>query len=163
MVVPITMFYPESPIFYQQGVHVGVMGMYAGVGRWSCSLASWLWILWNYFLIRMSLMQSNHTMYFIHNHFSFVVKYNKVAHTDLARIVAFEVIPYRWVFIIHPWECRFFVDFCMILDVIFHFVDTSILSYIFISAAVLHMNLMGSGRGTRQDLKPVIHSRDVLL
>ncbi|KAK3130945.1 hypothetical protein QOZ80_6BG0500030 [Eleusine coracana subsp. coracana] len=67
MVVPIRTLYPERPLFYQQGVHLGVMGMYAG---------------------------SNHITYFIHNHFSFLVKYNKVAHTDLARIVAFEVTPY---------------------------------------------------------------------
>ncbi|GJN38968.1 hypothetical protein PR202_gb28054 [Eleusine coracana subsp. coracana] len=45
-------------------------------------------------LIENSLYESNHITYFIHNHFSFLVKYNKVAHTDLARIVAFEVTPY---------------------------------------------------------------------
>ncbi|KAK3134229.1 hypothetical protein QOZ80_6AG0546610 [Eleusine coracana subsp. coracana] len=67
MVVPVMMFDPERSLFYVQGVHLGVMGMYAG---------------------------SNHITYFIHNHFSFLVKYNKVAHTDLARIVAFEVTPY---------------------------------------------------------------------
>jgi len=41
------------------------------------------------------LMQSKDVMYFIYNHYSFLVKYNKEAQTDLARIVAFEVKPYR--------------------------------------------------------------------
>jgi hypothetical protein len=40
-------------------------------------------------------MQSKDVMYFIYNHYSFLVKYNKEAQTDLARIVAFEVKPYR--------------------------------------------------------------------
>jgi hypothetical protein len=43
----------------------------------------------------MSLMQSKDVIYFIHNYYSFLVKYNKDAQTDLARIVAFEVTPYR--------------------------------------------------------------------
>lgn len=43
----------------------------------------------------MSLVQSNEFKYFIHNHYSFLVKYNKDAQTDLARIVAFEVKPFR--------------------------------------------------------------------
>ncbi|XP_066376197.1 transmembrane 9 superfamily member 8-like isoform X2 [Miscanthus floridulus] len=67
MVVPITMFDRDAPPFYQHGVHVGVKGLYAG---------------------------SKDVMYFIHNHYSFLVKYNKEAQTDLARIVAFEVKPY---------------------------------------------------------------------
>jgi hypothetical protein len=33
--------------------------------------------------------------YFIHNHLSFLVKYNRDAHTGLARIVGFEVKPFR--------------------------------------------------------------------
>ncbi|EER88736.1 hypothetical protein BDA96_10G273800 [Sorghum bicolor] len=67
MVVPITMLDRNAPPYYQQGVHVGVKGMYAG---------------------------SKDVMYFIYNHYSFLVKYNKEAQTDLARIVAFEVKPY---------------------------------------------------------------------
>lgn len=43
----------------------------------------------------MSLMQSKEEKHFIHNHFTFLVKYHKDANTDLARIVAFEVKPYR--------------------------------------------------------------------
>jgi len=40
-------------------------------------------------------MQSKEEKHFIHNHFTFLVKYHKDANTDLARIVAFEVKPYR--------------------------------------------------------------------
>lgn len=40
-------------------------------------------------------MQSKEEKHFIHNHFSFLVKYHRDAVTDLARIVAFEVKPYR--------------------------------------------------------------------
>ncbi|CAL5039664.1 unnamed protein product [Urochloa decumbens] len=57
----------KGPPFYQEGVHVGFMGQYAG---------------------------SNYRMYFINNHFSFRVKYNKDARTNLTRIVGFEVQPY---------------------------------------------------------------------
>uniref|UniRef100_A0A0A9G7H0 Uncharacterized protein n=1 Tax=Arundo donax TaxID=35708 RepID=A0A0A9G7H0_ARUDO len=53
---------------------------------------------------------TTNAMYFIHNHFPFLVKYNKDAHTDLARIVAFEVEPYR--FDIHPLEWKFLLNFC---------------------------------------------------
>ncbi|TVU08340.1 hypothetical protein EJB05_41742 [Eragrostis curvula] len=65
MVVPIMGFYRQT--FYQQGVHLGAMGQYAG---------------------------SNYVTYFILNHYKFLVKYNKDAHTDIARIVAFEVTPH---------------------------------------------------------------------
>ncbi|CAL5048973.1 unnamed protein product [Urochloa decumbens] len=66
MVIPIKRG-DEAPPFYQQGVHVGVKGQHAGSKDWS---------------------------YFIHNHLSFLVKYNKDANTGLARIVAFEVKPF---------------------------------------------------------------------
>ncbi|CAL5039662.1 unnamed protein product [Urochloa decumbens] len=66
MVIPIKRG-DEAPPFYQQGVHVGVKGRYAESKDWS---------------------------YFIHNHLSFLVKYNKDANTGLARIVAFEVKPF---------------------------------------------------------------------
>jgi transmembrane 9 superfamily member 2/4 len=39
-------------------------------------------------------MQSKEEKHFIHNHFTFLVKYHK-DDTGLARIVAFEVKPYR--------------------------------------------------------------------
>lgn len=59
----------------------------------------------------MCLMQRKDWSYFIHNHLSFLVKYNKDEHTGLARIVGFEVKPYR--FDIHPADrvLSFFVKF----------------------------------------------------
>lgn len=41
-------------------------------------------------------MQSKDEKHFIHNHLTFLVKYHLDAKTDLARIVAFEVKPYRF-------------------------------------------------------------------
>ncbi|PAN23076.1 hypothetical protein PAHAL_4G065100 [Panicum hallii] len=67
LVVPIKRLDQEAPTVYQQGVHVGVKGQYAG---------------------------SKEEKHFIHNHFTFLVKYHKDANTDIARIVAFEVKPY---------------------------------------------------------------------
>lgn len=42
-------------------------------------------------------MQSKDEKYFIYNHLSFTVKFHKDELTDSARIVGFEVIPFRWV------------------------------------------------------------------
>lgn len=42
-----------------------------------------------------SLMQSNEEKHFIYNHLSFLVKYHRDENTDLARIVGFEVKPFR--------------------------------------------------------------------
>ncbi|CAL5048978.1 unnamed protein product [Urochloa decumbens] len=66
LVVPIKRLDQEAPTVYQQGVHVGVKGQYSG----------------------------SEEKHFIHNHFTFLVKYHKDANTDIARIVAFEVKPY---------------------------------------------------------------------
>ncbi|CAL5054048.1 unnamed protein product [Urochloa decumbens] len=66
LVVPIKRLDQEAPTVYQQGVHVGVKGQYSG----------------------------KEEKHFIHNHFTFLVKYHKDANTDIARIVAFEVKPY---------------------------------------------------------------------
>lgn len=41
--------------------------------------------------------QSKEEKYFIHNHLAFTVKYHRDAETDLARIVGFEVKPFRLV------------------------------------------------------------------
>ncbi|EER88737.1 transmembrane 9 superfamily member 8 [Sorghum bicolor] len=67
LVVPIKRLDQEAPTVYQQGVHIGIKGQYSG---------------------------SKEEKHFIHNHFTFLVKYHKDANTDLARIVAFEVKPY---------------------------------------------------------------------
>lgn len=42
-----------------------------------------------------SLMQNNEEKHFIYNHLSFLVKYHRDENTDLARIVGFEVKPFR--------------------------------------------------------------------
>ncbi|TKW22126.2 hypothetical protein SEVIR_4G205800v4 [Setaria viridis] len=67
MVIPVKRLDKEAPTLYLQGMHVGVKGWFVGRKDWS---------------------------YFIHNHLSFLVKYNKDEHTGLARIVGFEVKPY---------------------------------------------------------------------
>jgi hypothetical protein len=43
-------------------------------------------------------MQSKEEKHFIHNHLTFLVKYHRDDKTDLARIVAFEVKPFRLIF-----------------------------------------------------------------
>lgn len=45
------------------------------------------------------LSQSKDAKYFIHNHLSFVVNYHKDQKTDLARIVGFEVKPFRYIYL----------------------------------------------------------------
>ncbi|GJN38969.1 hypothetical protein PR202_gb28055 [Eleusine coracana subsp. coracana] len=67
LVEPIKRLDQEGPTVYQHGVHVGVKGQYSG---------------------------SKDEHHFIHNHFTFLVKYHKDANTDVARIVGFEVKPY---------------------------------------------------------------------
>lgn len=42
--------------------------------------------------------QSKEEKYFIHNHLAFTVKYHRDLQTETARIVGFEVKPYRSVF-----------------------------------------------------------------
>ncbi|RLM55645.1 transmembrane 9 superfamily member 9-like [Panicum miliaceum] len=61
MTIPVIGLDKEAPVFYLQGMPVGVK--------------EWLWKDYSYF---------------IHNHLSFLVKYNRDAHTGLARIVGFE-------------------------------------------------------------------------
>nr|XP_009759802.1 PREDICTED: putative phagocytic receptor 1a [Nicotiana sylvestris]XP_016509530.1 PREDICTED: transmembrane 9 superfamily member 10-like [Nicotiana tabacum] len=53
---------------YQHGFHVGLKGQYAG---------------------------SNEEKHFIHNHLTFAVKFHKDPQTDVARVVGFEVRPFR--------------------------------------------------------------------
>ena len=48
-------------------------------------------------LILSDYMQSKEEKYFIHNHLAFTVKYHRDLQTDSARIVGFEVKPYRLV------------------------------------------------------------------
>lgn len=43
-------------------------------------------------------LQSKDEKHFIHNHLTFTVKYHKDLQTDSARIVGFEVMPFRFVF-----------------------------------------------------------------
>jgi len=100
----------------------------------------------------MSLMQSKEEKHFIHNHFTFLVKYHKDANTDIARIVAFEVKPYRCN--IGLWhDARLLVMFfCLYMIIRTKFI---------ISSAALSMNMMATGRGLLHPLKPVIHTQDV--
>lgn len=54
-----------------------------------CSVSKFL----NWFLV--IYLQSKVEKHFIHNHLAFVVKYHRDRVTELARIVGFEVKPYR--------------------------------------------------------------------
>jgi len=67
MVIPVRRLDKEEPPFYLQGMHVGAKEWLVGRKDYS---------------------------YFIHNHLSFLVKYNRDAHTGLTRIVGFEVKPF---------------------------------------------------------------------
>jgi hypothetical protein len=102
-------------------------------------------------------MQSKEEKHFIHNHFTFLVKYHKDANTDLARIVAFEVKPYRC----NILSC--FSTYSTVLAILFHLYDcyNKKLSYL-LAASVLSMNLMATGGGMLHPLKPVIHTQDTL-
>ncbi|KAF2317032.1 hypothetical protein GH714_010827 [Hevea brasiliensis] len=68
LVFPIPRLDQENSIVYQHGFHVGLRGQYAG---------------------------SKEQKHFIHNHLAFTVKFHKDAQTDSARIVGFEVKPFR--------------------------------------------------------------------
>uniref|UniRef100_A0A0D9XAQ9 Transmembrane 9 superfamily member n=1 Tax=Leersia perrieri TaxID=77586 RepID=A0A0D9XAQ9_9ORYZ len=66
----------ESGFFYQHGYHIGVIGRYAG---------------------------EEYNRYFIHNHLSFLVKYERDLDTGASRIVAFETKPFS---IKHKFEAQ---------------------------------------------------------
>ena len=103
-------------------------------------------------------MQSKEEKHFIHNHFTFLVKYHKDANTDLARIVAFEVKPYRCDIL------SSFINFSTVFAIIFHLYDCYNKKFPYLLAsAVLSMNLMATGGGMLHPLKPVIHTQDALL
>ena len=106
----------------------------------------------------MSLVQSKEEKHFIHNHFTFLVKYHKDANTDIARIVAFEVKPYRCN--IHPSFLNLWaIDGTMLAMMLGLYMI--IITKFTISSAALSMNMMVTGRGMLHPLKPVIHTRDV--
>lgn len=67
LVVPLKRNDQDSTV-YQLGFHVGLKGQYSG---------------------------SKEEKYFIHNHLAFTVKYHKDVLTESARIVGFEVKPFR--------------------------------------------------------------------
>jgi uncharacterized membrane protein len=51
---------------------------------------------WFFLVLTLSgYMQSKEEKYFIHNHLSFIVKYHKDPQSNSARIVGFEVKPFR--------------------------------------------------------------------
>lgn len=51
--------------------------------------------------------QSKDDKFFIHNHLAFTVKYHKDISTDAARIVGFEVKPFRLVFVVPSFIINF--------------------------------------------------------
>jgi transmembrane 9 superfamily protein 2/4 len=82
----------DAPTVYQHGVHVGIKGQYSGVS----SPAVYICLcICKFSFGYISLWQSKEEKHFIHNHLTFLVKYHRDAETDFARIVSFEVKPFR--------------------------------------------------------------------
>jgi transmembrane 9 superfamily protein 2/4 len=87
---------------YEHGFRVGFKASYAGVSQdgvlmqlYSQKLHLWIltvYLMWN----PVQILQSTEERYFIHNHLSFEVKFHKDSEADSARIVGFEVTPYRY-------------------------------------------------------------------
>lgn len=100
LVVPIQRLDQESPTVYQLGFHVGLKGQYSGVYILLHLKLHSLVIYWFLLLLTVSgYIQSKEEKYFIHNHLAFTVKYHKDSLTDSARIVGFEVKPFRSCFL----------------------------------------------------------------
>lgn len=89
--------------------------------------------------------------YYIHNHLSFVVNYHHDLQTDLARIVGFEVTPYRYN---PPNFCKGFFQFNK-ADSLFCNTSGPFLYY-----SVLNMN-MTNGMIKRPILPPAILMQNV--
>lgn len=63
--------------------------------------------------------QNKDEKFFIHNHLTFTVKYHRDMQTDTARIVGFEVKPFRFVLVICPFLINFLNLLFMQLVVMF--------------------------------------------
>ncbi|KAL2897630.1 Transmembrane 9 superfamily member 9 [Bienertia sinuspersici] len=97
----------EAANDHQIGCHMGLMGHYAGVsvswhvGMSSSFVSAWHLMVGCYNESEFSLfavyfyMQTEDFKYYIYNHLVFTVKYYKDAVTDSAKIVGFEVKPFR--------------------------------------------------------------------
>lgn len=103
LVMPIKRSDQESTI-YQHGFHVGLKGIYAGVYLSSISISFGEWYLYivncNARVVSINFLgfiisQSKEEKHFIHNHLTFTVKFHKDVQTYAARIVGFEVKPFR--------------------------------------------------------------------
>lgn len=107
LVFPIPRPDQENSFVYQHGFHVGLRGQYAGV---SADRSCPGFIFYENFAVHLckpflflymhDILQSKEQKHFIHNHLAFTVKFHKDAQTDSARIVGFEVKPFRLSFMI---------------------------------------------------------------
>jgi hypothetical protein len=67
-----------------------------GYVRYCTSISQYFLMCWLFLVLTLSgYVQSKEEKYFIHNHLSFIVKYHKDMQSDSARIVGFEVKPFR--------------------------------------------------------------------
>lgn len=97
LVVSLPKVAQEAPSLYQLGFHVGLKGKYSGVSQSIVKLTILLLVACKFFhaLMKQFTMQTNDEKFFIHNHLTFTVRYHKDLQTDAARIVGFEVVPFR--------------------------------------------------------------------
>lgn len=111
LVVPAQRVNQDSTIIYQLGFFVGLKLSFSGVTddtlELLCSnVSNRLQFCWTLIWAQL-LLQSKDYKYFINNHLSFTVKYHKDEEMDLARIVGFEVKPFRYIIILLPSGCQF--------------------------------------------------------
>jgi len=138
LVVPIKRVDQDSTV-YQLGFHVGLKGQYSGVCLLFYKSTS---VVANAIFFFLCLLcwntQSKEEKFFIHNHLAFTVKYHRDSLTEAARIVGFEVKPFRSVCL-----CLFcsMNSFCQ-TSCGMHPYWFSILNDDF---AVLNMNMKGNG------------------
>ena len=99
LVVPIKRPDQEDSYVYQLGFHVGLKGQYSGVCLLFYSTMYLILIAKLFLCLNCLNLQSKEEKYFIHNHLAFTVKYHKDPVTESARIVGFEVKPFRSLFL----------------------------------------------------------------
>ena len=98
LVVPIQRVEQQAPPVYQLGFYMGFKGLYAGVSKLTMIITLLESHPFPPFLSQcLIILQTKEEKSFLNNHLSFTVKYHKDLQTDSARIVGFEVNPYRLV------------------------------------------------------------------
>lgn len=145
LVVPIKRLDQVAPMVYQLGFYVGAKGQPTGVNTSDSQKIHILSASYEICINEMHFMflQNKDVKYYIHNHLSFLVRYHKDTQLDLARIVGFEVKPFRLGL---SESSLFFV--CLYFY--------PVLWFIICSVTALNMSMKVSGMGIRLAWAPVI-------